>query len=123
VTRTLWIAVLLLICLPLVGWLAVYGYAWRQDRLRIADAPPAFEPVLPLRAELLANPCGRRVCCYWLRFTGDLLLSDDNVAQIESLNLSFGSRHQMNHDLFGWPGPYTLPSRGLPRAIESHLGG
>lgn len=85
-TRTLWIAVLLIICLPLVGWLAVYGHAWRQNQLRIADAQPAFDPVLPLRAELLSNPCGTRFCCYWLRFPGDSHLSDDNVAQIESLN-------------------------------------
>ncbi|MHB8974251.1 MAG: hypothetical protein ACYC3X_28525 [Pirellulaceae bacterium] len=85
-TRTLWIAVLLVICLPRVGWLAVYGYAWRQEQLRIADAQPAFDPVLPLRAELLSNPCGTRFCCDWLRFPGDSLLSDGNVAQIESLN-------------------------------------
>lgn len=86
VTRTFWIAVLLVICLPLVGWLAVYGYVLRQEQLRIADAQPVFDPVLPLRAELLSNPCASRFCCYWLRFPSDSFLNDDNVAQLESLN-------------------------------------
>ena len=85
VKRTVLIAALLAICLPLAGWLGIYGYAWRQNQLRIADAQPAFGPILPLRAELLSNPCGRRYCCYYLRFPPDTLLSDDNIAQLESL--------------------------------------
>jgi hypothetical protein len=80
------LAALLAIFLPLGVWLAVYGYAWRQDRLRMADAKPAFEPVLPLRAELLSNPCGTRYCSYYLRFPSNSLLTDDNVEQIQSLS-------------------------------------
>jgi hypothetical protein len=85
VKRIVLIAALLAICLPLAGWLGIYGYAWRQRQLRIADAQPAFGPILPLRAELFSNPCGRRYCCYYLRFPPDTRLSDNNVAQLESL--------------------------------------
>jgi hypothetical protein len=76
---------LLAICIPAAGWLGLYGYAWRQNRLRIADARPAFDPVLPPRVELLSTPCGTRYCSYYLRFPCDSLPSDANVGQITSL--------------------------------------
>jgi len=85
VKRTLLLTALLAICLPLGLWGAVYGYFWRQNQLRIADAKPAVEPVLPLRAELLSNPCGTRYCSYHLRFPFDSLLGDDNVEELKSL--------------------------------------
>jgi len=95
VKRTLLLGVLLAVGVPLGVWLGVWGYAWRQEQLRIADAQPAFDPVLPLRAELLSNPCGARYCSYYLRFPPDSRLCDENAEALRSL-LELPSRNDLN---------------------------
>ena len=63
------------------------GYFHLQERQRIADADKAFRPILHLGCRILSQPYGSRYCRYVLEFPPESQLSDENIAELESLNL------------------------------------
>ncbi len=82
-----WIAIALgLLALLILPYAGLMGYVGYQERLRIQDAIPAFEPIEKLQPEFFSQPFGQRYCRYLIDFRAESLLSDANVDMLQSLN-------------------------------------
>jgi hypothetical protein len=76
---------LLVLVVPIVG--IFVGGNW-VERQRIADADPAFRPLIPLHCEINDSPGPfGRYCLYVVQFTPKSKLTYGNVSTLESLNL------------------------------------
>jgi hypothetical protein len=72
-----------LIAAAIAAFLATGEYV---AHLRFQDADPALSPLLPLRVEILSNPCGfNRYCNFIVEFPPDTKLSDENTAELVCL--------------------------------------
>lgn len=84
-----WLAVLIagIIAAIFLSVIIFFGLMQRVEHQRVADADPAFRPLLQLRPVILSQPIAfYRHCRYVVDFPPESQLSDENIAILESLN-------------------------------------